>query len=382
MAVSNLATSPSGRKVGLRAAAADPSKFHPATQSRALHTFLANMLALASIISYFLLNLLVTYTNRIIVTQTSSPYVLTASHAAASYFSATCPVRWQNANHSAPLSHRTTALNSRLILFSVLFTLNITLSNYTLSLVSLAVHQTIRATAPALTIVISVFLNLSTWSSYSITTYLSLIPIVLGVVLATHGGQYDASTYGLVTTFLGAIFAVLKTIATNVMQTQLGLSSSDLIRHVAPLAMLQSLTMAWYYEEFTRIMHLPRLRTLATGEAWGWQSMGSLGALIVFNALLAAALNSSSFEANRRCGPLSMGVAANMKQVVILLLPFVSGAGTGRASSWHVLVGGLITVAGGIWYAFAQAATKSKRADVAALQKQGSKDETRSQEMV
>lgn len=320
------------------------------------------MLALASIVGYFLLNLLVTCTNRIIVTQTSSPYILTASHAAASYCSATCVARWQKQNHLAPLSRRTTSLSSRLMLFSVLFTLNITLSNYTLSLVSLAVHQTIRATAPALTIVISVFLNLSTWSSYSTSTYLSLVPTVLGVALATHGGGHDGSVFGLLLTLLGAVTAVLKTIATNVMQTKLGLGSSELIKHVAPLAVLQSLALAWYHEEFTRIMHLPRLRYLATGEAWSWLNIGSLGGLIILNALLAAALNLSSFEANRRCGSLSMGVAANTKQVVILLLPIVGRRQTGRRLEWQVLVGGLTTVAGGILYAFAQTAANARRA--------------------
>ncbi len=323
------------------------------------------MLALISIISYFLLNLLVTYTNRIIITQTSSPYLLTASHASASYLSATTVTCWQNQNQTVLFPRRTIYCNPSVTLFSVLFTLNITLSNYTLSLVSLAVHQNIRATAPALTIVISIFLNLSTWSSYSAATHFSVVPIVFGVVLATHGGQYDGSPFGLLVTFLGAVVAVLKTIATNVMQTQLGLTSSDLIKHVAPLTTFQSLALAWHYEEFTRIMHLPRLGNLATGEVHGWLSISSLCGLMVINSLLAAALNLSSFEANRRCGPLSMGVAANMKQVVILLIQLVGEVVGGRRMKWQVLAGGLVTIAGGIWYAFAQAAATAKRAQVA-----------------
>ena len=340
------------------------------------------MLALASIVGYFLLNLLVTCTNRIIVTQTSSPYILTASHAAASYCSATYVARWQKQNHSHPMRSRTTSFKSRLVLFSILFTLNITLSNYTLSLISLAVHQTIRATAPALTIVISVLLKLSSWCSYSTATYLSLIPIVLGVILATHGAHYDGSLFGLVLTFLSAGTAVLKTIATNVMQTQLGLTSSDLIMHVAPLATVQSLVMAWYYEEFTRIMHLPRLRNLATGEARDWLSMSCLISIMVLNALLAAALNLSSFEANRRCGPLSMGVAANMKQVAILLVPLAGGAVGWRRIEWQVLIGGLTTVTGGIWYAFAHGAAKRRRTQYAVEFAQEPKHKGQNEEMV
>ena len=321
------------------------------------------MLAIISISVYFIFNLLVTFTNRSIIISTSSPYLLTAAHAAASYISATILARWQNGR--LLLLGRSTMLNPRLMLFSILFTVNITLSNYTLSLVSLPVHQTIRATAPALTIVIAVLLELRTWSSFSRATYASLIPIIFGVVLAAHGGHYDATVFGLLMTFVGAVAAVLKTIATNIMQTHFDISSTDLIRHTAPLAVIQSLVMAWHYDEFTQITHLPRLRTLANGTAWDRLSMGSLGALMVVNALLAAALNLASFEANRTCGPLSMGVAANLKQVVILLLPLVRNGRSGKGTRWSVLMGGLMTVVGGMYYAFVQATEARKQAQLA-----------------
>ena len=318
------------------------------------------MLAFVTMIIYFILNLLVTYTNRIIVTQTSSPYLLTASHAAASYFSTAVLAPWQTSSST----RRVRTLDVRLILFSILFTLNITLSNYTLSLVSLPVHQTTRATAPALTIIISVLMSLRTWSHYSTATYLSLVPTVAGVILAAYGGRYDASAGGLIMVFLGAVTAVLKTISTHALQTRLDMKSIDLIKHTAPLAVIQSLAMAWHYDELSHITRLPRLRTLATGEPWSWESMGTLGGLMAVNALLTAALNLSSFEANRRCGALSMGVAANLKQIVILLMPFLTSV-KGKRVGWQVIVGGMITVVGGISYAFAQAAEDTKRVRLA-----------------
>jgi Triose-phosphate Transporter family len=316
----------------------------------------ATVLALVSISVYFVLNLIVTITNRIIITQTSSPYLLTASHAAASYISTTALARCLSPQPSSV--QRTPCTNAKLAVFSLLFTFNIALSNYTLGLVSLPVHQTIRATAPALTILFMVCLGLRNRHFYTNSTYLSLGPVIFGVILATHGGRHDASFVGLLVTFLGAVSAVLKTIATHTLQTHLDIKSSELIRQTAPLALLWSLGMAYHYEETFRFTHLPKLKNLASGEPWTWLTISSLGGLMLVNALLAAGLNLASFEANRRCGPVSMGVAANLKQVVILLIPLTSGKGPKPGP--QVFVGGMMTVAGGMWYAFVQSAEISR----------------------
>jgi Triose-phosphate Transporter family len=326
-----------------------------------LHTnsIFTTMLALISISAYFVLNVLVTITNRIIVTQTSSPYLLTASHAAVSYLSTSILARLQSLQPS-PI-YRVPFASTKLLLFSILFTLNITLSNYTLSLVSLPVHQTIRATAPALTIAFTVLLSLRTWSSYTPTTYFSLVPIIVGVILAANGSRIDTSFLGIFLTFVGAVTAVLKTIATHAIQTHLDIKSFELIRATAPFSFIQSLFMAWQYEEFQRVTHLPPLRTLSTGQPWTWLSMSSLLGLMLLNALLAALLNLTSFEANRRCGPVTMGVAANLKQVALLLIPFSAKKGKGVSPGPQVFAGGLITVVGGVWYTFAQGGGRSGR---------------------
>ena len=312
------------------------------------------MMAFITISAYFILNLLVTITNRRIITDTACPYLLTALHAAASYVSTSVLSRLQS---SPPSRNHGSRLNAKVLLFSLLFSFNITLSNYTLGMVSLPVHQTIRAVAPALTIIFSVYLGLRTWSSYGNHTYLSLVPVVLGVIITAHSGRYEASFVGLILTLLGAATATLKTIATHALQTQLGITSTELIRHTAPLAMVWSLTLAYHYEEFNNIDYLPRLKVLARGEPWTWQAQASLVGLMVGNAILAAGLNLASFEANRRCGPVSMGVAANLKQVAILFMPFFTRGKQPRSS---VLIGGLMTIAGGMWYAMTQTTSAAK----------------------
>lgn len=93
-----------------------------------------------------------------------------------------------------------------LVPFSVLFTFNIFVSNWSLSLVSLALFQIVRNTAPIFTVVMY-----RIWYSrtYSLVTYLSLLPMIIGAAMTTVG-DYNYSAIGLFVSFFGVFLAVLK----------------------------------------------------------------------------------------------------------------------------------------------------------------------------
>ena len=66
--------------------------------------------------------------------------------------------------------------------FSTLYTINIAISNVSLNLVSVPLHQVIRSLTPLFTIAISlIFFK----KSFKTLTYLSLVPVILGIALAT-----------------------------------------------------------------------------------------------------------------------------------------------------------------------------------------------------
>lgn len=69
-----------------------------------------------------------------------------------------------------------------LVAFSSLYTVNIAVSNLSLNLVTVPLHQVVRSTTPLFTIVISILLF---GKSYLFQTYMSLVPVVIGVCLAT-----------------------------------------------------------------------------------------------------------------------------------------------------------------------------------------------------
>jgi drug/metabolite transporter (DMT)-like permease len=72
--------------------------------------------------------------------------------------------------------------NLILVAFSSLYTINIAVSNLSLNLVTVPLHQVVRSTTPLFTILISVCLF---GKSYLFETYMSLVPVIIGVCLAT-----------------------------------------------------------------------------------------------------------------------------------------------------------------------------------------------------
>lgn len=212
-------------------------------------------------------------------------------------------------------------------------------------------HQVIRAAAPIFTAMLSWYLFNSRFSGHKL---LSLVPVVLGVGLATYGDYY-CSFWGFILTLLGTLLAALKTIATNVLQSsppadssttstshkqsfsragfrlpppfprhrltiptptfptvlsdwtakggfRLGLHPLDLLTRISPLALVQC---AFYAHASGELDALQGGATVGQGNVMG---LGVVVMLLV-NGGIAFALNVVSFEANRRAGALSMGVA-------------------------------------------------------------------------
>jgi len=157
--------------------------------------------------------------------------------------------------------------------------------------------------------------------------------IIFGVGLATYG-DYDFTTRGLTLTLVGTALAALKTILTHKIQTvplvaqpleepmpyclpipfgpvstlsallsqsrfhRLQLHPLDLLTHLSRLAAIQCIAYAYLFGEIGLVLrrssHSSTLLQVI---------------LICGNGILACALNIVSFEANRRSGALSMGVA-------------------------------------------------------------------------
>ncbi|KAH7337704.1 triose-phosphate transporter family-domain-containing protein [Rhizoctonia solani] len=229
----------------------------------------------------------------------------------------------------------------------------------------------------------------------------SLTPVILGVILATYG-DYSYTRAGLALTLLGTALAALKTIlASRVVQARTQASYAprvhpsnpgfpkiaqssrihsrrsstkravdesylsadessgsnhslspvpalhplDVLLRLSPLACAQCLVVAFFSGEINRWstdldLAPPKWRALA------------------LNGTLAFLLNYVSFVTSRRAGPLSMTVAANVKQVLTISLALLVFH-TGTPSATH-LVGIALTLSGGLWYGYIEVKEKSE----------------------
>ncbi|KAF7293001.1 TPT domain-containing protein [Mycena indigotica] len=254
---------------------------------------------------YFCFNLGLTLFNKRVLVGFPFPYTLSALHALFGTIGASIL-----AKHGYFVPSR---LNTRetivLAAFSMLYAVNIAVSNISLHLVT--IPAIVRAATPIFTVLFStVFFGVQ--SSYP--TKISLIPVVAGVGLATFGDYYFTYT-GFLLTLLGTLLAAFKTIFTNILQSPTTSRPAyfhnpfDLLYYLSPLACVECLFLAHTTGELQRVRaytetgHLSMLKLIA----------------LVLNGCIAFGLNVVSFSANRRVGALGMTVAANVKQVLTIV---------------------------------------------------------------
>lgn len=168
----------------------------------------------------------------------------------------------------------------------------------------------VRATSPVFTVLISIF---KYGEAYSTAVYLSLIPVIVGVGFATYGDYY-CTPLGFLLTLLGALSAAVKTVVTNRIQTgSRRLSALEILYRMGPLAFGQGIFYAYTSGELAGFR-----RELLKGNLTMSASL-----LLFANGLVALGLNVMSFTANKKTGPLTMTVAANVKQILTIILSTV-----------------------------------------------------------
>ncbi|WVW82592.1 hypothetical protein I302_104603 [Kwoniella bestiolae CBS 10118] len=295
---------------------------------------------------YFCFNLGLTLFNKFVLVSFPFPYTLTGLHAL-SGCAGTYIALEQGAFTPARLTQKENVI---LAAFSVLYTINIAVSNISLQLVSIPFHQVVRASTPLFTIFIAaIFLR----ARFSALKLVSLLPVVAGVGFATYG-DYDFTALGLILTLLGTFLAALKTVVTNLIQTggggRLKLHPLDLLMRMSPLAFIQCVIYGWYTGELERVR-----RYGAT------QMTRSKAIALLFNGVFAFGLNIVSFTANKKAGALTMTVSANCKQVLTIVLAVM-------LFNLHISptngLGILLTLVGGGWYGYVEYIEKKKKTKV------------------
>ncbi|GAA6010769.1 hypothetical protein JCM11491_002937 [Sporobolomyces phaffii] len=304
----------------------------------------------AWLLLYFAFNLGLTLFNKLVLQGFPFPWTLTAIQ----MLSGTIGTQIALSRGMFTQARLTTKENGVMLAFSGLYTINIAVSNLSLHLVSVPFHQVVRAMTPLFTMALSIALYRK---RYSRQTYLSLVPVIMGVGFATFG-DYSATAWGFCLTLIGAVLAAFKTIITNRVQVgRLKLHPLDLLVRMSPLAFMQCVFFGWWSGELERV------------RVYGATEMSQRKAVaLMVNGAIAFGLNVVSFTANKKTSALTMTVAANVKQVLSIVLAVLI---FNLALNPTNLLGIVLTLFGGAWYAKVELQEKQARAQLASASATG-----------
>ena len=202
---------------------------------------------------------------------------------------------------------------------------------------TLPFHQIARAAAPVFTIIIYRY---GYDCVYSLDVYLSLVPLVVGVLLSSYGDFY-ITVSGICVTFIGVVLAALKTVATNRLQTAgVHLHALELLYWMSPFAFLQAMIACYLNGEIEGFVHY-----MLYTDAFSFKTL----VVLLLNGAMAFSLNFISFSANKQVGALTMTVAANIKQIIAVFIGLVAW---NIRIGWMNAVGICLTLVGGAMYGY------------------------------
>lgn len=196
-----------------------------------------------------------------------------------------------------------------ILAFSLIFSLNIAIGNVSLRFVSVNFNQVMRSLVPAFTILFGFPFRRKTSSA----KILAVTPIIFGVAMACFGDMTFTYT-GFVYTLGCVVLAALKVVMAGEMLTgSVKLHPVDLLGHLAPLAMFQCIAMSFVTGEITEIISRPELYMANMHPAL----------VVILSGICSFALNITSLMTNKLTSPLTLCIAGNVKQVMLIALSTV-----------------------------------------------------------
>ncbi|CBK23301.2 uncharacterized protein [Blastocystis hominis] len=282
---------------------------------------------------WFTIVILVTTLNKTLFTSLKCPYPLSITM----IHMLSCAVYSTLMKYTAPNFFKYRPLKEgelrNLILVSVIFIVNIALSNSSLKFNSLALDQMFRCAMPVFTCVLEFIIY---GKVRSLLVYLSLIPVILGTMLVCLG-DIQGTIFGIVLLFISCTVSSLK-----------GIITKYLLSGEEPISTFQLLNYNSMFA-FCEIFPVTLINDRTFYTSWLPSAPVTSLLILVVHGMLAFALNIANFNAVKEGGPLMMNVVGNVKQVVMILLSVFM---FGNKIKPIGIFGSVVCILGSMWYSF------------------------------
>ncbi|XP_011076749.1 probable sugar phosphate/phosphate translocator At3g11320 [Sesamum indicum] len=190
---------------------------------------------------------------------------------------------------------------------SLIFCASVVSANISLKYLPVSFNQAIGATTPFFT---AVFAYLITLKMESWLTYVTLIPVVAGVIIAS-GGEPSFHLFGFIMCLGATAARALKSVGQEILLSseEEKLDSMNLLLYMAPIAVVLLLPVTLFVEENVVSITLALARE-DTRIIW----------LLLFNSALAYFVNLTNFLVTKHTSALTLQVLGNAKGAVAVVV--------------------------------------------------------------
>lgn len=199
---------------------------------------------------------------------------------------------------------------TKIATLSAIFCASVVGGNISLRFLPVSFNQAVGATTPFFT---AVFAYLITVEREAWLTYLTLVPVVAGVVIAS-GGEPSFHLYGFIVCILATAARALKTVLQGILLSSEGekLNSMNLLLYMAPIAVLLLLPATLIMEP----------NVLAMTIALARQDV-KIVYYLTFNSTLAYFVNLTNFLVTKHTSALTLQVLGNAKGAVAVVVSII-----------------------------------------------------------
>jgi drug/metabolite transporter (DMT)-like permease len=319
-----------------------PAKQQPLLQSAATSTSSSAATTAGFILSWYFSNIGVLLLNKYLLSIYGYrfPIFLTAIHMLSCSLYSFAAVRWLRLVQPQCISSQRQF--TKIAFLSLIFCLSVVCGNTSLRYIPVSFNQAIGATTPFFT---AAFALLITWNPEPASVYMSLLPVVLGIVVASNSEPLF-HPFGFMICLASAAGRALKSVVQGLLLTSEAekLNSMNLLMYMAPIAATILFPLSLWYEPGVVNITLAHMR----GDP-------QFALLILANATVAYLVNLTNFLVTRHTSALTLQVLGNAKAAVAA---FVSVLIFKNPVTSTGVVGFGITVGGVVLYSEAKKRTK------------------------